>query len=112
MGYNLQRNVYPNEKNNTSTWLDKIKIKSSLGEIFRLKWLNDTMENNHCRIYRIFKTNLNLENYLVKLDLHDRINLCKFRCSNSRIPTVAGRYNNIEYEHRICSLCNMGDIPC
>ena len=134
--YNLQRNIYPNENNYTSPWLDKIKyllnecglsyiwenpsiidnhtfkikIKSSLDEIFRLKWLNDTMENNHCRIYRIFKTNLNLENYLVKLDLHDRINLCKFRCSNSRIPTVAGRYNNIEYEHRICSLCNMGDI--
>ena len=103
--YNLQRNIYLNENNYTSPWLDKIKyllgncglshiwenpttienhkfkriLKSSLDEIFRQKWLNDTMKNSHCRIYRIFKTNLNyLENYLIKLHLHERINLCKF----------------------------------
>ena len=48
--------------------------------------------------------------YLKHLDLKDRINLCKFRCGNSYIPIISGRFYGVDFEDRICSLCNSREI--
>ena len=67
------------------------------------------MSKNSCVTYRTFKNVFTLEKYLLLKDSVDRINISKFRCGNSRIPTVIlrDRHLNIPYENRICQLCNM-----
>ena len=34
----------------------------------------------------------------------------KFRCGNHRVPVVTGRFNGIERQNRICTLCNLNKI--
>ena len=48
----------------------------------------------------------------MKLDITERINLCKFRCRNSKIPVVVQGYAylNIPCENRICTFCNQNEI--
>ena len=36
--------------------------------------------------------------------------LCKFRCANSKIPTILGRYSNKPLEDRTCTLCESNEI--
>ena len=66
--------------------------------------------NSQCKNYRIFKKDLKFEKYLTILPPINRLNLCRLRCSNSRIPTVNGRYRNIDFSERICMLCNQGKL--
>jgi len=65
-----------------------------------------------CRAYRTFKTEFKLERYLMLPDCVDRINICKFRCRNSKIPVVTRGYGVRQtlYEDRICPSCNIGAI--
>ena len=58
-----------------------------------------------CLNYRIFKQDLYFEKYLIKLPFRYRMNLCKFRCGNHRLPVVTGRYYNIDRKSRVCTLC-------
>ena len=36
--------------------------------------------------------------------------MCKFRCGNTLIPVVTGRFYGLDFEDRVCLLCNKGDI--
>ena len=65
-----------------------------------------------CILYRYFKLDLNLEKYLMLLDSSDRINICRFRCRNTKIPVVTLSYANINipYEDRLCTLCNTSEV--
>ena len=36
--------------------------------------------------------------------------LCKFKCANSRIPTIMGRYANKPLEDRTCTVCESNEI--
>ena len=54
----------------------------------------------------MYKEKLEFENYLIKLHFSHRINLCKFRCVNSKLPIVVGKFANIEFHDRVCELCD------
>ena len=54
----------------------------------------------------VSSTSFSLEPYLTKLHRKDYISLCKFRSGCSKIPIVTGRYQDIDRENRICTLCN------
>ena len=84
----------------------KDAIKLRLFDIYNQNWHADIMRSNVCLNYRIFKDENHLQFYLKKLDLKNRINLCKFRCGNSYIPIVSGRFYGVDFEDRICNLCN------
>ena len=45
-------------------------------------------------------------------NMADRINICKFRCRNIKIPVVILGYanSNIAYENRLCPICTMNEI--
>ena len=48
-------------------------------------------------------------------NIADRINICKFRCRNIKIPVVIHGYTNrnnpvIAYEDRICDLCDKNEL--
>lgn len=86
------------------TWL-KNTLKGKLDDIFRQNWNAEVNANSTCTNYRIFKSNLQFENYLVTLNQSDRIWLCKFRCGNSKLPINTGRYKGIARQDRFCSEC-------
>ena len=68
-----------------------------------------------CVTYRSIKPHFKQEKYLTLPNHSDRINLCKFRCRNIKIPVVTGGYtsrNNpaTSYENRLCEICTMNVI--
>ena len=67
-------------------------------------------ESGSCANYRIFKTNLDFEKYLVNLNQRDRIALCKFRCGTNKLPITTGRYQRTEIHNRICTICKNSQI--
>ena len=68
-------------------WLKKT-LNQRLSDIYEQDWLGDVNSNSQCKIYRMYKEKLAFESYLIKLHFSHRINLCKFRCVNSKLPIV------------------------
>ena len=58
----------------------------------------------------ILKTCFTLEQCLTNLKAKDRYILCKFRCSNFRIPIEVGRWRNIPRQDRKCELCDVNSV--
>ena len=57
-----------------------------------------------CTMYRLFKQQLNFEDYLLSCNYRERISLTKYRYANSKIPV----YNQIYMdETQLCILCDL-----
>ena len=67
-------------------------------------------EMSSCFKYCLFKNEHIYENYLEILDPVSRISFIRFRCGNSKIPIVLGRYSNQPIDECLCDLCNSGDV--
>ena len=52
---------------------------------------------------------MEFEKYITLLNNRDRIILCKFRCGNFKIPSITGRFDNVEFHESICTLRSIGD---
>ena len=104
-------NIWLNPLNFNPLWIKK-SLNLRLNDIFSQQWHSNIMEMNSCISYKLFKNELKFEKYLLNLDITERINLCKFRCRNSKIPVVVlgYAYLNIPYENRICTVCNQNEI--
>ena len=57
-------------------------------------------------LYVNIKTRLIIEPYLLKSDPFARNIFCKFRCGNSKLPVVVGKFEGIDYSGRLCQFCN------
>ena len=90
-------------------WL-KINVKQRLTDQFIQTWCSTVNDSNSCINYRIFKIKFMLEPYLLTLPRKYAVTLTKFRLANSKLPVVVGKYNNINYNDRVCSLCNSNKI--
>ena len=92
-------------------WLKKA-IELRLSDLYTHKWHEDINTMSSCLTYRSIKPYIKREKYLMLPNGSDRINLCKFRCRNIKIPVVAlgYAYLNIDYENRICSICSLNVI--
>ena len=66
--------------------------------------------NSHCESYQMFKDNLRYEPYITVFNTRQRITLCKFRCGDTNIPIVSGRYKTVNRSERTCNLCDAGVI--
>ena len=88
----------------------KMNIKLKLSDILRQKWWETIQERPVCINYRIFKTDLKLESYILKIPDPYRTALTKFRCGNHRLPVVTGRFNGINRSDRYCTTCNSKKI--
>ena len=102
-------NIWHEHKSITMSWL-KRAVKFRLTDSFRQIWQGRLNESNQCINYRIFKTSLNLERYLLRLTPTLRFALAKFRCGNHRLPVNTGRYTGIERKDRICQLCSLNKM--
>jgi len=85
-------------------WLRK-SIALRISDTSKQKWSAEVNRNGLCINYRIFKDSVCFENYLIMLDDRDRINLCRFRCGNHRLPINEKRYS-LSNDSTSCLLCN------
>ena len=83
-------------------WLKNV-LPSRISDINIQNWHNEMAVNSHCVSYQLFKDNLRLEPY--NYNVIDT--MCKFRCGNSNIPYISGRFQKIRTE-RLCNLCDDG----
>jgi hypothetical protein len=88
----------------------KKNCKSSIKEYYRKDWVRSVKESRKCYLYKGFKTDLNMEKYLISLPEDLRICMSKFRLCNHKLPIEVGRHNNIERNIRFCTLCNKKDL--
>ena len=88
-------------------WL-KQSLELKLQDMAYQNWHEEIHRNSLCSNYKLFKTEVGLENYLLVLNPVDRINLCRFRCGNHKLPAAEGRYLH-NGETKICTLCNSHD---
>ena len=80
-----------------------------LSDRFKQEW-DSNKSSSQSKHYFSVKTELKLENYLMKLSDSQRILILKLRASLLRLPVTLGRYDNIPYEQRVCTSCKSGHI--
>ena len=95
-------------------WLKKA-IEQRLSDIYIQDWQSKVDRMSSCITYRSIKPYFKQEKYLMLPNIADRINICRFRCRNSKIPVVIHGYTNrnnptIAYEDRICDLCDKNEL--
>ena len=73
---------------------------------FLQKWHSEINLSSKCLAYRVFKTQLCFESYLVNLSPSLRVNFTKFRCLNIRLPIEAGSYTQIDRINRKFTKCD------
>jgi len=73
-------------------------------------WKNDVYISPKCIIYRIFKTQHDLESYLCNLPEKYANCLVNYRMCNNRLLIETGIWVGLERNQRVCNLCNNGDI--
>jgi hypothetical protein len=63
-------------------------------------------DTSKLRTYALFKREVGLENYLTEMkNVHDRVQVTKFRLSNHRLMIEVGRHTNTPKEQRFCPFC-------
>ena len=55
--------------------------------------------------YRIFKSDIRLENYLLKFPKKLYYPLIRFRTTNHKLPVELGRWRNVPLNERTCTKC-------
>ena len=87
----------------------KNKIKSRLSDIYKQRWSAEVNSNSVCLNYRIMTDQKKLQIYF-KLPRQYIYAICKFKCANSKIPSIIGRYSNKPLEDRACTVCESDEI--
>ena len=73
-------------------------------------WHTEVKENQSCVNYRIFAVQKEMKPYFTIFPRSLWFFMIKFRCVNIKIPVVAGRYNSIPLDERLCTICNDNSI--
>ena len=104
--------IWINQDNLEQQQLSKLKqyTKQTLIQQYRHNCHTLLLNSSKGRNYSLFKENILLENYLLKLSRNECINLIKFRTATHHLPIETGRWEGIEIEDRKCQLCNKNDI--
>ena len=85
-------------------------IKQCLVDQFYQNWSTNPENSSKHRNHTIFKENIKLEEYFLRLPKFMYEYLARFRTGNHRFPCETGRYQNVEYAERKCTLCNLEDV--
>ena len=88
-------------------WLN-LTVKQTLSDQHLQNIISDIDSSSKASCYKIFKDNIEFEEYLDILCEKDRHTLCKFRTTNHRLIIETGRWHKIERSDRVCNLCNQG----
>ena len=74
-------------------WLKKA-LDLRLSDIYIQEWQSQVDTMSSCITYRSIKPYFKQEKYLMLPNIADRINICKFRCRNIKIPVVVCGHAN------------------
>ena len=77
-------------------------VKEGIHIEYKDLWSSDVFNNSKWYNSKMFKTNLKMETYLLKLPVSLRISLTKFRVSSHKLPKERGGYENLERSERTC----------
>ena len=95
----------------------KHQVKSRLHDQYLQSWRSSVHDSSKCLNYRIFKTELALENYLTLLPWNLAQYLCKFaqyfckfRTRNCKLPIETGTFYGVERSQRLCTLCDQNQV--
>ena len=90
-------------------------VISNLEQKHKVKWLNAVRNNigkggNKLRTYSLFKISYLVERYCqMFLPFKHRSSLSKFRSGVAPLRLETGRYEGLEVDQRICSICHSSD---
>ena len=80
--------------------INRTYVKSALKEKLVLQfiqeWHSTLVNSSKCVLYRLFKADFKLENYLLITSRELVKYIVKFRCSNHKLAVETGRYINID----------------
>lgn len=88
----------------------KSSCKKELQTFYQTEWKNNVNNSRKCYLYKGYKTELKMEEYLYRLPNNRRITVTKFRLCNHKLPIELGRHYNIDRKYRICTKCNLHDL--
>ena len=92
-----------------STKQCKIIIHQRIEDIALQKWNTDISTLSMCKMYKLFKKQLDFENYLLHSNYRDRISLSKLRCANSKLQIYKHIYIHDSDDCTLCHLNVCGD---
>lgn len=102
-------NIWQNTDIYSKEWIIN-SLRQKLKDQYLQEWFSEVNTSPKSLCYKIFKTEFKFENYLSILPLNFLFIMCKFRCSNHRLPVETGRWHNIPRAERLCHRCGSDDI--
>uniref|UniRef100_A0A0N7ZBB2 Reverse transcriptase domain-containing protein n=1 Tax=Scylla olivacea TaxID=85551 RepID=A0A0N7ZBB2_SCYOL len=96
--------IWMDQQTNNPEWLRKA-VENKLKDHWITSWFRNISTKGLCKSYRMYKDLYCREDYLLKLKKSIRMPLIKIRTNNNRLPVVKGRYDSIDREERLCTLC-------
>ncbi|KAK6183392.1 hypothetical protein SNE40_010882 [Patella caerulea] len=132
----LYKSLLINDVNHTNKWLITIKntltdcgysyvwnsqqtpnpVKLKYELLQRLKdqyiqtWSSNIQKSNKSINYRIYKTEFKLEPYLISLPDNYKYTFIRYRTCNHKLPVEVGRWMSVDFEQRICPLCEINTV--
>ena len=88
----------------------KLRITQTLKDQNIQTWNSRLLDSSKGRNYALFKTNIEIEKYLLDLPQTIYSPILKFRTSNHKLPVEKGRWENIPLQDRKCNLCPQNDV--
>ncbi len=84
-------------------------FRNNLDVYVQEKWLESIESKPKLRTYKLFKSNLVAEDYVLRLmSRFHRSTFAKFRCGILPLNIEVGRYRGVKLENRTCPLCKNG----
>lgn len=74
------------------------------------KWQSKLDTSSKGLNYKLFKTDIHLENYLIHFSKSVYLPILKFRTTNHKLPVELGRWGKIVYGERKCQKCNSNSV--
>ena len=87
-----------------------VYVKQILIDQFKQTWHAELTQSNKGTTYLSLKHTHGLEKYLTYLNKADSTRIFKFRTANHSLPVETGRYIGINYQERVCPLCQNGSV--
>ena len=79
-------------------------IKQKIKDLYVTEWFFTVTNSSSCMNYRLYKENIALESYLLKVSYELKRNLCLFRTRNHRLAVETGQWSNTDSNERLCTL--------
>ena len=90
----------------------KSAVKLRVSDISLQNWATEVFSHDECFNYRMYKSVLCMEDYLVVLPYYDRKNIAKFRCRSNYLPVNVPKYSyeDVNDDDTKCPLCHKREV--